>query len=314
PAALPRGAQFVRAVRATADPAGLNIEVESSWGALSLPVRLVGEFNVDNVLTVLAVLLAWSIPPEEAARALAGSRAASGRMEMFGGGGKSPLAIVDYAHTPDALANALRAARRHCRATLRLVFGCGGDRDAGKRPLMGKIAAELADEIIVTDDNPRTEDPRRIVADIVAGTGRRAPLVIEHDRALAIHLALARSGPGDVVLIAGKGHEDYQIVGSERRPFRDQSVVVAELAGRPARGLPRAADRGRRQQRQDHHEGNDRLDPRSGGQLSRHARQSQQPHRRAADAAAPRAHAPLCGGGDGHQSPGRGRGPGRHRA
>ncbi len=233
-AALPRGAQFVRAVRATPDPAGLNIEVESSWGALSLPVRLVGEFNVDNVLTVLAVLLAWSIPPEEAARALAGSRAASGRMEMFGGSGKSPLAIVDYAHTPDALANALHAARRHCRATLRLVFGCGGDRDAGKRPLMGKIAAELADEIIVTDDNPRTEDPRRIVADIVAGTGRRAPLVIEHDRALAIHLALARSGPGDVVLIAGKGHEDYQIVGSERRPFRDQSVVVAELAGRPA--------------------------------------------------------------------------------
>jgi len=233
-AALPRGAQFVRAVRATPDPAGLNIEVESSWGALRLPVRLVGEFNVDNVLTVLAVLLAWSIPPEEAARALAGSRAASGRMEMFGGSGKSPLAIVDYAHTPDALANALRAARRHCRATLRLVFGCGGDRDAGKRSLMGKIAAELADEIIVTDDNPRTEDPRRIVADIVAGMGKRAPLVIEHDRALAIHLALGRSGPGDVVLIAGKGHEDYQIVGSERRPFRDSAVVVAELAGRPA--------------------------------------------------------------------------------
>jgi UDP-N-acetylmuramoyl-L-alanyl-D-glutamate--2,6-diaminopimelate ligase len=232
--ALPRGAQFVRAVGATPDAAGLNIEVESSWGALSLPVRLVGEFNVDNVLTVLAVLLAWNIPLEEAARALSASRPASGRMEMFGGSGRSPLAIVDYAHSPDALANALRAARQHSRGKLRVVFGCGGDRDAGKRPLMGKIAAELADELIVTDDNPRSEDPRRIVADIVAGTGRRAPLVIEHDRALAIHLALERSGPGDVVLIAGKGHEDHQIVGSERRPFRDQSVVVAELAGRPA--------------------------------------------------------------------------------
>jgi UDP-N-acetylmuramoyl-L-alanyl-D-glutamate--2,6-diaminopimelate ligase len=155
-------------------------------------------------------------------------------MEMFGGSGRSPLAIVDYAHSPDALANALRAARQHSRGKLRVVFGCGGDRDVGKRPLMGKIAAELADEVIVTDDNPRSEDPRRIVADIVAGAGRRAPLVIEHDRALAIHLALERSGPGDVVLIAGKGHEDYQIVGSERRPFRDQAVVVAELAGRPA--------------------------------------------------------------------------------
>jgi UDP-N-acetylmuramoyl-L-alanyl-D-glutamate--2,6-diaminopimelate ligase len=232
--ALPREAQFVRAVRATPDAAGLNIEVESSWGALRLPVRLVGEFNVENVLTVLAVLLAWNIPLEEAARALSASRAASGRMEMFGGSGRSPLAIVDYAHSPDALANALRAAREHSRGKLRVVFGCGGDRDAGKRPLMGKIAAELADEVIVTDDNPRSEDPRRIVADIVAGTGRRAPLVIEHDRALAIHLALERSGSGDVVLIAGKGHEDYQIVGSERRPFRDQAVVVAELAGRPA--------------------------------------------------------------------------------
>src|SRR5207248_504769 len=118
---------------------------------------------------------------------------------LAGAPSSAPLTVTTRA----AHAAALRAARRHCRATLRLVFGCGGDRDAGKRPLMGKIAAELADEIIVTDDNPRSEDPRRIVADIVAGMGKRAPLVIEHDRALAIHLALARSGAGDVVLIAG---------------------------------------------------------------------------------------------------------------
>jgi UDP-N-acetylmuramoyl-L-alanyl-D-glutamate--2,6-diaminopimelate ligase len=152
-------------------------------------------------------------------------------MEMFGGRGLTPLAIVDYAHTPDALAKALRAARAHCRGLLRVVFGCGGDRDAGKRPLMGALAAELADDIILTDDNPRSEDPAGIVADIVAGAAGRAPLVVEHDRALAIRLALQRSAPEDVVLIAGKGHEDYQVIGTTRRPFRDQDVVSAELAG-----------------------------------------------------------------------------------
>jgi len=233
-AALPCGAQFVRAARITPEPGGLSIAVESSYGSAQLPVRLMGEFNADNALTVLAVLLAWNIPLAEAARALSLSRAARGRMEMFGGRGRTPLAIVDYAHTPDALANALRAARLHCRGQLRVVFGCGGDRDAGKRPLMGKIAAELADDIIVTDDNPRSEDPARIVADIVAGVDPRTPLVIEHDRSLAIRLALQRSGPEDVVLIAGKGHEDYQIHGSVRRAFRDQAVVSAELARLPA--------------------------------------------------------------------------------
>ncbi|HEY0766872.1 MAG TPA: UDP-N-acetylmuramoyl-L-alanyl-D-glutamate--2,6-diaminopimelate ligase, partial [Steroidobacteraceae bacterium] len=207
--APPSSVQFVRAARVTPNPQGLLIEVESSWGAVALPVRLMGEFNVDNALTVLAVLLAWNIPLQDAARALSVSRAASGRMEMFGGRGRAPLAIVDYAHTPDALAKALRAARLHCRGQLRVVFGCGGDRDAGKRPLMGRVAAELADDIIVTDDNPRSEDPARIVADILAGVAQRAPLVVEHDRALAIRLGLQRSGPDDVVLIAGKGHEDY---------------------------------------------------------------------------------------------------------
>ncbi|HVN47034.1 MAG TPA: UDP-N-acetylmuramoyl-L-alanyl-D-glutamate--2,6-diaminopimelate ligase [Steroidobacteraceae bacterium] len=229
--ALPQGAQYVRATRVQAESTGLTIEVESSWGAVELAVNLVGEFNVENALTVLAVLLAWSVPLREAARALGKVHAARGRMEMFGGRGRSPLAIVDYAHTPDALANALRAARLHCRGQLRVVFGCGGDRDAGKRPLMGRIAAELADDIVLTDDNPRSEAPQRIVADIVAGIGATAPLTIEHDRALAIRVALQRSAPDDVVLIAGKGHEDYQVTGQERRPFRDQAIVADELAG-----------------------------------------------------------------------------------
>jgi UDP-N-acetylmuramoyl-L-alanyl-D-glutamate--2,6-diaminopimelate ligase len=151
-----RNAEYVHATRATPDTAGLVIGVESSWGPAELTVRLIGEFNVDNVLTVLATLLAWNIPLPQAIRALEQCRAASGRMEMFGGRGLAPLAIVDYAHTPDALSKALAAARLHCRGQLRVVFGCGGDRDAGKRPLMGRIAAELADELIITDDNPRS--------------------------------------------------------------------------------------------------------------------------------------------------------------
>jgi len=233
PVSAMRHAEYVRAARATPDPGGLLIGVETSWGSAELTVRLIGEFNVDNVLTVLAVLLAWNIPLTQAVRALEQCRAASGRMEMFGGRGMTPLAIVDYAHTPDAVAKALGAARLHCRGQLRVVFGCGGDRDAGKRPLMGRIAAELADDIIVTDDNPRTEDPARIVAEIVAGIAGAAPTVVEHDRALAIKMALQRSVPDDVVLVAGKGHEDYQIYGRERRPFLDQAIVSAALERRP---------------------------------------------------------------------------------
>ena len=231
---VPPGARFVRASGVTPDTGGLFIEVDSSYGRAALPMRLMGEFNVDNALTVLAVLLAWDIPLGDAARGLSRCRAASGRMEMFGGRGRTPLAIVDYAHTPDALAKALRAARLHCRGQLRVVFGCGGDRDAGKRPLMGEVAAELADDIILTDDNPRTEDPARIVADIVAGIAQCAPLLVEHDRARAIRLGIERSGLDDVVLIAGKGHEDYQILGTTRRAFRDQTVVAEELARLPA--------------------------------------------------------------------------------
>ncbi len=225
----PPGAREVRAMRVEADVSGLAIDVETSWGAAKLDVPLIGDFNADNALTVLAVLLAWDIPLAQAAAALGSCRAAPGRMEAFGGRGGTPLAIVDYAHTPDALAKALRAARRHCRGRLRVVFGCGGDRDPGKRPLMGEIAAELADEAVVTDDNPRSEPPGKIVREILAGIPGGAAARVEHDRALAIRATLGRSGPEDVVLIAGKGHEEYQIYGRERRPFSDQDVARAAL-------------------------------------------------------------------------------------
>jgi UDP-N-acetylmuramoyl-L-alanyl-D-glutamate--2,6-diaminopimelate ligase len=224
-----RAAEFVRALQVTAQPAGLAIRFESSWGAGEVSVPLIGDFNVDNVLNVLAVLLAWEMPLGDATRALAQCRAPSGRMETFGGDGVTPLAIVDYAHTPDALGKSLRAARMHCRGRLRVVFGCGGDRDTGKRPLMGAIAAELADDVIITDDNPRTEDARRIVEDIRAGIDPSRAVLVDHDRAHAICGALEASSTNDVVLIAGKGHEDYQIYGHERRPFSDQAIVREQL-------------------------------------------------------------------------------------
>jgi UDP-N-acetylmuramoyl-L-alanyl-D-glutamate--2,6-diaminopimelate ligase len=152
-------------------------------------------------------------------------------METFGGG-QAPLAVVDYAHTPDALRKALAAARAHCAGRLVVVFGCGGDRDSGKRPIMGAIAAELADSIVITDDNPRTESPEAIAADIAAGIPTGAPFRIELDRGRAIRESLADAGARDVVLIAGKGHENYQIYGAERRDFSDQKTVAASLATR----------------------------------------------------------------------------------
>ena len=230
----PRGARFVRAASVRPTSTGLLLRIESSWGASDLEAGLIGEFNADNALTVLAVLLAWGIPLAQASAALGACRAAPGRMEAFGGRAGEPLAIVDYAHTPDALSKALRAARGHCRGRLRVVFGCGGDRDPGKRPMMGRIAAEGADEVIVTDDNPRTEPPERITGEILAGIGSQAAAEVEHDRAAAIRLALRRSNAADVVLIAGKGHEEYQIYGAERRPFQDQAVVRKELEGMPS--------------------------------------------------------------------------------
>jgi UDP-N-acetylmuramoyl-L-alanyl-D-glutamate--2,6-diaminopimelate ligase len=227
-AAPPPGARWVRAVSVAAHGIGLLIEVDSSWGAESLQVPLIGDFNADNCLTVLAVLLGAGVTFAAALKALAECRAAPGRMEAFGGAAGQPLAIVDYAHSPDALAKALSNARHHCRGRLHVVFGCGGDRDRGKRPLMGRVAAELADEVILTDDNPRSEPPERITAEILAGVAPRAAR-IEHDRARAIREALAGSAATDVVLIAGKGHETEQVYGAVRRPFSDQAVVRAAL-------------------------------------------------------------------------------------
>jgi len=224
-------AGFVRAMHVSLSTRGIELEFDSSWGTGALTASLVGDFNVDNLLTIVAVLLDWDVPLEDAIRALSQVHAAPGRMETFGGNA-APLAVVDYAHTPDALRKALSAARAHCTGRLAVVFGCGGDRDPGKRPLMGAIAAELADDVLLTDDNPRTETPQSITDGIAQGIPAGIAFRVEHDRGRAIREALAAAGANDVVVIAGKGHEDYQIYGREKRAFSDQRVVGAALAAR----------------------------------------------------------------------------------
>jgi UDP-N-acetylmuramoyl-L-alanyl-D-glutamate--2,6-diaminopimelate ligase len=231
--ALPPAAQVLRALDVEPQPAGLRFTVESHSRRAQLASRLVGEFNVDNLLGVLGVLLALDVPLEQGCAALAQCVAPPGRMQASGGG-VLPLVIVDYAHTPDALQQALRAARAHCNGRLWCVFGCGGDRDPGKRAPMGHAAAQLADVVVITDDNPRGEDPAAIVAAILAGVDAGAAVQVEHERAAAIGGAVAAAAAGDVVLVAGKGHEQYQIVRGERRPFSDIDVVRAALARRGA--------------------------------------------------------------------------------
>jgi UDP-N-acetylmuramoyl-L-alanyl-D-glutamate--2,6-diaminopimelate ligase len=213
----------------TVDLHGISLQIEGSFGSVDLHTKLLGRFNAENTVVVLACLTALGVPLQDAANALSQCSAAPGRMEVIETGARSkPLAVIDYAHTPDALAKALGALREHCSGALWCVFGCGGDRDPGKRPIMGAIADELADEIIVTDDNPRSEDPQAITREIAAGIKQRNPRVI-HDRAEAIGTALREAAPADVVLIAGKGHEDYQIYGETRRSFSDRSEALRYL-------------------------------------------------------------------------------------
>jgi UDP-N-acetylmuramoyl-L-alanyl-D-glutamate--2,6-diaminopimelate ligase len=204
---------------------GQQLQVLSSWGRGVLRTGLLGRFNASNLLAALAVLLALDIPFGEALRRLRRVSNVPGRMERFGADPGRPLAIVDYAHTPEALEQALRTLKEHGRGKLWCVFGCGGDRDPGKRPLMGRAAECVADRIIVTDDNPRTEDPERIIQDILAGMENPEQAWVSRDRRQAIATALREAAPEDLVLIAGKGHEDYQLIGDARIPFSDREIV-----------------------------------------------------------------------------------------
>ncbi|MCC7410232.1 MAG: UDP-N-acetylmuramoyl-L-alanyl-D-glutamate--2,6-diaminopimelate ligase [Gammaproteobacteria bacterium] len=213
--------------------AGTRMQVVSGQATVDLESPLVGRFNAANLLAAVATLLSFDVPLASAAAALARVQGAPGRLERFGGSGNDPLVLVDYAHTPDALEQALSAARLLGDGGLWCVFGCGGDRDRGKRAQMGAIASALADHVLLTNDNPRTESPGRILDEIAAGVVSPPGCMREPDRERAIRTAIAAAGAGDVVLVAGKGHEDYQQIGTQRFAFSDRAVVLAALrAGR----------------------------------------------------------------------------------
>jgi len=220
----------LRAEDVVATAAGSRFAAVFGETRVPVMVRIPGRYNVTNALGVLAVFRALELPLEAAAAGIASLEGVPGRMERIDSG--QPFGVlVDYAHTPDSLANVLRAAREITNASLIVVFGCGGDRDRGKRPLMGRVACELADVPIITSDNPRSEDPRAIIAEIEVGaseTGR--PYEVEPDRRAAIALAFSRARDGDVVVVAGKGHEQGQKFADRVLEFDDRVVAREELA------------------------------------------------------------------------------------
>jgi len=219
---------FVRSV--VARDSGSKVRVSSSWGDCEFTLPLPGDFNVANAVIVLALLLEQGIPLDKACDVIATVSAPPGRMQQVTAATGLPSVYVDYAHTPEALNVALRALDAHCKGKLWCVFGCGGDRDPGKRPQMGKIAERRADYIVVTNDNPRSEDPCSIIAAIAEGLARPDRATIIEDRAAAIAWAIGQAAADDIVLIAGKGHENYQLLDGERVDFSDYGAALANLA------------------------------------------------------------------------------------
>jgi UDP-N-acetylmuramoyl-L-alanyl-D-glutamate--2,6-diaminopimelate ligase len=210
---------------------GICFDIASPWGRATLESPLIGRFNAANLLGSLATLLASDVGLERSVAALQKVAPVPGRTERYGGG-RAPLVIVDYAHTPDALEKVLESLRAAASGKARLicVFGCGGDRDRGKRPQMGEVAARHADQLVITSDNPRNEDPLEIIRQIAKGVRRKHEQII--DRRQAVTQAVAEARRGDIVLVAGKGHEQYQEIRGVRRRYSDAALVRAALAGR----------------------------------------------------------------------------------
>ncbi|MCB1916094.1 MAG: UDP-N-acetylmuramoyl-L-alanyl-D-glutamate--2,6-diaminopimelate ligase [Rhodocyclaceae bacterium] len=236
PSQLP-GAEFLLADDMRNTIAGQQFQLCWQGSRLPMSPESIGSFNVSNMLAVIGSLLARGVAVDEAARVVGHLRAPEGRMQLFGGVAE-PLVVVDYAHTPDALTQVLGATRATAETRegrLVCVFGCGGDRDAGKRPMMGEVAARLADRVILTSDNPRGEDPASILADIAAGAPQAERIA---DRAEAILQALLGAAADDVVVLAGKGHENYQEVEGVRRPYSDIEQARGALSAWRMRGRP----------------------------------------------------------------------------
>lgn len=233
---ISNGRPFVFARSVVADASGSRIRFDTSWGEVEVNVRMPGDFNVENTALVLACLLRHGVSLSQASEALAQVDAPPGRMQIVNVSGSKnlPSVFVDFAHTPSALERALKAIRQHSKKELWCVFGCGGDRDRGKRPQMGEVASRLADYAIVTSDNPRGENAADIIADVVAGMNDQA--IIVEDRATAIAYAINACGDTATVMIAGKGHESVQIIGTESIPFSDFDIALANLEARSEKG------------------------------------------------------------------------------
>lgn len=208
---------------------GLRMLVRDPKGRTAIRSSLLGRFNAANLLAVYGVLLWLGFQRNLIAARLGKCVAVPGRMECFTKPGL-PLVVVDYAHTPEALEQVLGALREHCEGKLWCLFGCGGERDKGKRPLMGALAESLADKVVLTDDNPRNEDGACIIVDIISGIEYKGDITVIADRAEAISSVIAKAEPDDVVLVAGKGHEDYQLVAGEVLPFSDAQLVIDRLS------------------------------------------------------------------------------------
>ncbi len=210
---------------------GLIMEIETEGCSSFLKTNLLGRFNASNILATLGALMACGIDFQNAIKALSAVRGVPGRMEAFTQQG-SPCTVVDYAHTPDGLIKALETLREICAGQLWCVFGCGGDRDKGKRALMGEVAERLSDQIIITNDNPRSEDPNVIASGIQSGMKEADRVQVILDRKQAIETAIRSAQPEDIVLIAGKGHENWQEIDGHRFPFNDRNIVLKQLSKR----------------------------------------------------------------------------------
>ncbi|NLC00381.1 MAG: UDP-N-acetylmuramoyl-L-alanyl-D-glutamate--2,6-diaminopimelate ligase, partial [Pseudomonas formosensis] len=213
------------------DAQGISARLHTAQASAELRSPLLGTFNLSNLLAVAGVLLSLELPLAQIAAQLGLLVPPAGRMQRLGGEGQ-PLVVIDYAHTPDALEKALAALRAHVAGRLICVFGCGGDRDRGKRPLMGRIAEQGADQLVITDDNPRTEVSAAIIEDILAGIERTEQVTVIANRAEAIAQTIAAAAAGDVILLAGKGHETYQEINGVRHPFSDIEQAERALLGR----------------------------------------------------------------------------------
>jgi UDP-N-acetylmuramoyl-L-alanyl-D-glutamate--2,6-diaminopimelate ligase len=222
----------VRAAHREVSLEGIRATLATPAGPMEIQTPLVGEYNLYNIMAATAVGISLGIPPEAIGKGIEALHLVPGRMERVGAG--NPWVLVDYAHTPDALEKTIREVKRLAKGALLVVFGCGGDRDKSKRAPMGRIGAQWSDLAIITSDNPRTEDPLKIIEEIEKGAREIAPhrYRVIPDRREAIKEAIALAGSEDIVLITGKGHEDYQIVGEERFPFDDRAEARKALAQR----------------------------------------------------------------------------------